>query len=69
MTAYWESTVSYGIYYTGYPKVLEGYCDANWISDADEDDIVVTQKSKRQRTIKYFGDDYIVYLVDDTKNH
>ena len=31
-----------------------------------EDDIVVTQKSKRKRTAKSFGDDYIVYLVDDT---
>ena len=29
-----------------------------------EDDIVVTQKSKRKRTAKSFGDDYIVYLVD-----
>jgi hypothetical protein len=28
--------MSYGIHYTGYPRVLEGYCDANWISDADE---------------------------------
>ncbi|KAK1632416.1 hypothetical protein QYE76_006731 [Lolium multiflorum] len=27
---------SYGIHYTGYPRVLEGYSDANWISDADE---------------------------------
>ena len=25
-----------------------------------------THKSKRQRTVKYFGDDFIVYLVDDT---
>jgi hypothetical protein len=25
-----------GIHYTGYPTILEGYCDANWISDADE---------------------------------
>ena len=33
------------------------------------DDIVVTRKSKRQRTTKPFGDDYIMYLVDDTKNH
>jgi len=32
---YLKGTVSYGIHYTGYPKVLEGYCDANWISDAD----------------------------------
>ena len=30
------------------------------------DDIVVTRKSKRQRIVKSFGDDYIVYLVDDT---
>ena len=28
--------MSYDIHYTGYPRVLEGYCDANWISDADE---------------------------------
>jgi hypothetical protein len=28
--------VSYGIHYTGYLRVPEGYCDANWISDADE---------------------------------
>ena len=28
--------MSLGIHYTGYPTVLEGYCDANRISDADE---------------------------------
>ena len=33
---YLKDTMSYGIHYTGYPKVLEGFCDANWISDADE---------------------------------
>ena len=33
---YLKWTMSYGIHYTGYPRVLEGYCDANWISDADE---------------------------------
>ena len=33
---YLKGTMSYGINYTGYPRVLEGYCDANWISDADE---------------------------------
>jgi hypothetical protein len=32
----------------------------------EEDDIVVTRKSKRQRVAKSFGDDYIVYLMDDT---
>jgi len=32
---YLKGTMSYDIHYTGYPKVLEGYCDANWISDGD----------------------------------
>ena len=29
---YLKCTMTYGIHYTGNPKVLEGYCDANWIS-------------------------------------
>jgi hypothetical protein len=33
---YLKGTMSYDIDFTGYPRVLEGYCDANWISDADE---------------------------------
>ena len=33
---YLKGNMSYGIHYTRYPRVLEGYCDANWISDADE---------------------------------
>ena len=33
---YLKGTMSYGIRYTRHPKVLECYCDANWISDADE---------------------------------
>jgi hypothetical protein len=33
---YLKGTMSYGIRYTGHPKVLEGFCDANWISDADK---------------------------------
>ena len=33
---YLKGTMSFDIRYTGHPKVLEGYCDANWISDADE---------------------------------
>jgi hypothetical protein len=32
---YQKGTASYGIHYTGYPRVLEGYSDSNWISDAD----------------------------------
>ena len=33
---YLKGTMNYGIHYTGYPRVLEGYSDSNWISDADE---------------------------------
>ena len=33
---YLKGTMDYGIHYTGYPRVLEGYSDSNWISDADE---------------------------------
>ena len=39
---YLKGTTSYGIHYSGYPKVLEGYSNSkgysnsNWISDADE---------------------------------
>ena len=33
---YLKGTMSYGIHYTGYPRVLEGYCDANWIFDANK---------------------------------
>jgi hypothetical protein len=33
---YLKGTMSYGIHYSVHPKVLEGYNDANWISDADE---------------------------------
>ena len=33
---YLKATASYGIHHAGYPKVLEGYSDANWISDTDE---------------------------------
>jgi len=28
--------MNYGIEYSGFPAVLEGYNDANWISDSDE---------------------------------
>jgi hypothetical protein len=33
---YLKGTTSYGNHYSGYPRVLEGYSDENWISDADE---------------------------------
>ena len=33
---YLKGTASYGIHYTGYPRVLEGYSYSKWISYADE---------------------------------
>jgi hypothetical protein len=33
---YLRGTMNYGIEYSGFPAVLEGYSDANWISDSDE---------------------------------
>ena len=27
---------NYGLHYSKYPTVLEGYCDANWISDTKD---------------------------------
>jgi hypothetical protein len=32
----------------------------------EEDNGIVTRKSKRRRVTKSFGDDYIIYLVDDS---
>jgi hypothetical protein len=32
---YLRGTTTYGLHYTGYPNVLEGYSDADWISDVD----------------------------------
>jgi hypothetical protein len=36
------------------------------VENHEEDNNIVTQKSKRWRTAKSFGEDYIIYLVDDT---
>ncbi|KAH9726106.1 hypothetical protein KPL70_008133 [Citrus sinensis] len=33
---YLKYTMDYGIYYTGYPLVLEGFSDASWITDRDD---------------------------------
>jgi hypothetical protein len=33
---YLVGTMEYGIHYSSFPAVLEGYNDANWISDIDE---------------------------------
>ena len=33
---YLKGSVNYSLHYSGFPTVLEGYSDANWISDSDE---------------------------------
>jgi hypothetical protein len=33
---YMVGTMDYGIHYSGSPAVLEGYSNANWISNVDE---------------------------------
>ena len=36
------------------------------VENPEEDNNDTPRKSKRQRTVKSFGDDFIVYLMDDT---
>jgi hypothetical protein len=33
---------------------------------SEEDNNTVARKSKRQRVVKFFGEDFIIYLMDDT---
>jgi hypothetical protein len=33
---YMKGTMNHGVHYSGYPSVLEGYSDSNWITDADD---------------------------------
>ena len=33
---YLKETINYSLTYCGFPSVLEGYTDANWISDSNE---------------------------------
>ncbi|GKC19341.1 hypothetical protein Tco_1021491 [Tanacetum coccineum] len=33
---YLNKTIGYGLMYTGYPSVLEGYTDAKWISNTED---------------------------------
>ena len=43
------------------------YADVEtYMENAEEDNTIVTRKSKRRRTAKSFGEDYIIYLMDDT---
>jgi hypothetical protein len=48
------------------PIVLIEYNERTHEKNPEEDDNEALRRSKRQRTTKSFGDDFIVYLVDDT---
>ena len=36
LAKYLRGTIDYGLKFESYPPILEGYSDANWISDSDE---------------------------------
>ena len=36
LLSYLRGTIDWGLHFIGFPQALEGYCDANWISDNDE---------------------------------
>jgi hypothetical protein len=42
------------------------HTDVETHMESHEDNNIVTRKSKKRRTTKFFGEDYIIYLVDDT---
>jgi hypothetical protein len=46
--------------------ILIEQIEESHVQNPKEDDTVITRKSKRQRIVKSFGDDYFVYLEDDT---
>ena len=68
---YLKGTMSYGIRYTGHPKVLEGYCDANWISDAES---FMPQVDMRFRLgwhcfLKVLQADYLNEVYNGSRTH
>ena len=36
MLKYLKGTINYSLTYCGFLSVLDGYSDANWVSDSDE---------------------------------
>ena len=62
---YLRGTINYSLCFSGFPSVLEGFSDANWISDSDEmkstnryvfilDGSAVSWKSAKQTFITRF---------------
>ena len=33
---YLKGTINYNLHFNKFPAILEGYCDANWVTDNDE---------------------------------
>jgi hypothetical protein len=48
------------------PTIYEPIIPMKHLGNHVEDDNKATKRSKTQRTVKYFGNDFIIYLVDDT---
>jgi hypothetical protein len=48
------------------PTIYEPIIPMKHLGNHVEDDNEATKTSKRQRTVNYFGNDFIFYLVDDT---
>jgi hypothetical protein len=42
------------------------HIEQTFVENPEEDNLEVNQKSKRKRTLKSYGDDFTIYLVDDT---
>jgi hypothetical protein len=74
---YLTSTMDYGIHYSSYPAVLEGYNDANWISDVDElyatsgygftlGDAAVSWRSCKQTILTRFNMEAELVALDTT---
>ena len=68
-------TIDNGLHYERYPAILEGYCDANWISNSEESKsisgyvftlghVVISWKFEKQMCISRFTmDSEIIGMV------
>jgi hypothetical protein len=64
-----KNTLSTSSHESILPEIHEPVIQADvetHVKNPEKDNNIVTQKSKRRRVVKSFGDDYLIYLVDDT---
>lgn len=64
---YLKGTMSCDIYFTGYPRVLEGYSDANWISDVYE--LYVTRETYTSYFYELCDNQTVITIVKSSKNN